>query len=258
MDRKTWTWSLLVVSLLMSVWSASGWAQMPKFADTEIAVDARAAGVYDFQGQEIGCGPDQRLGLAVANGATVRNLKIGAGCQVGVAVLPSDGLVTHSRVEGQPAVVLSHITAQAFSVCFWDGGSFSLYESNTATNCTIGFYVAGHDNTLRQNTVINSSGKGILLVGHANLVENNTITSTLLPKQGRGIHVAARVPNISPTYAYFQLEELAQANVLRGNHVSGYYTDIMDYTRKQCNDPYDWANTWIDNIFATKQPACLD
>jgi parallel beta-helix repeat protein len=255
MDRKTWTWSLLVISLLLVVWSSSEAQprQMLSFSAPS-AMRLTEAGIYDLRGQVVSCRNGQLVGLLVGRGVELSNVTVEDCGHIGILAMNNSqgGAGADAFATPAPPTTIRQVIIRNTLICIWLAGDGALAESNSASACQYGFHVSGHGNSVLGNTIQDNMPKGVFLVGKNNLIQGNIIR-----RNGTGIHVYSDVPIDRPNRPLYALEDPAEGNVITENTFSQNVLDMWDAKRTNCANQETWLNAWSANAFVTKKPTCL-
>jgi hypothetical protein len=258
---KHWTWSLLVVSLLVVLWARSDlWAQgvmVNGFTITDAVVQIEGQGeVVDLGGQEIACTDGAKVGIWARGIRSLTNVTVRGGCAYGVIALPGEETIDAQgqTVAAQP-IEVQHVTVQAATqVCFWlgsgsaSGGGASF---NQASHCSYGFYLAGNKGLYTNNISTDNTVDGFLITGDGNRIESNEAYRNAKT----GFRLARMVPAIGDGITVGPLGDPALWNIIRYNTAQQNGIDFRDNV-ENCATP-GWNNTYTGNIFTTKQPSCL-
>jgi len=212
------------------------------------------------------------IGIAVTGAASRLADGEVTGCQVGVALSGNGHAVANVR---------SRFNGLGFRA---DGGvgGLRLRDNHAEFNHDTGVRVVGDGNIVAGNVIFGNGGVAVALHGDRNVLSENRANGNCLAVSCAGAYVVGGKSNqVSRNLATGEqtgivllsdatsttvsrnrirhgfdggilVDQGATGNVLRGNVVQSFGTDLVD-ANGNCS-----ANTWAGNTFETSSPGCLE
>lgn len=216
-------------------------------------------GIHNLGDQVIRCQPGEKVGIWAERRASLRiSHVVVEDCEVGIVVtggtLQTPPSETTRRAAEPTSTHISHVRVRATSIGFFLAGSGGVADHNSVEGAGYGFVVTGDDQVLTNNQSNNNLKDGFLITGDRNLLEGNEARGN----GGIGIHVARMVPMVRPHRVLPFIQDQGLGNVIRGNTALGNKRDLVEFA--ECEPPPypPLENEWVNNIFRTRRPKCIE
>lgn len=199
------------------------------------------------QGSTVRCTSGKRVGAWVAPGQAVHNVRV-EGCEVGIVQ------ESHGDVSG--VMMTPSTQTPACLVGIWLQGFGGTVTDNQVFGCQYGMIVSGDRYTVLRNRMMQSTQDGLMVLGSANIIEDN-----IIEQHGRnGINVVSAVPNTDFGVYLPMLRESGRQNRIARNSVTGgtglASAGAFDLRQFPLACPFT-GNMWVDNVFTTRRKPCL-